>query len=453
MRPVAIKPANAAEDASRAVAAVETLLAHWLGVVFPVAAGIFLTPVGSTPAMAGLLRTLSAVHVDLVAFYFLLRGWTAAHVLAPHQEIASGERTEVVPAASDAPPAASDAPPAAFDAPPAPSENFTALLDQETPRAVLTEVGPDLVLSGLLHCVWQFALCASCPWDVANALLSLLCLGPFADVRLANVPRGGSEISWVVQDLVLILFVAYDTNRHIHAFLGTPHRLAWGLLAMWVSSFSQLYLGVYYPAYANTGTRSVFSNLLFFTAGMVVYASRGHAALLDPLRPYLRAPVALALGGATAIFYGVRAGAAVSAPHACVSVSGGLPCLWAVDSCSARFMPVHMALLLWLADDGSLFAPWLLGPLAEPLAVTLRHVNSYLTDRRVYNVSWLLYGPLATAGMLFTAETLTGGLVARQALVATPLLVAAVTGLVCLWRDHTHGALQMALDRVYPARR
>lgn len=279
---------------------------------------------------------------------------------------------------------------------PAPGPLWAALeTDHSVMSCVLRSVFPDLVLSAAMHVVLQLIICRSCLWDLLCIALSPLLLSPFLDVRYANKLRGVNEVAWIVQAHVILLILSKKTYLQIQRSAILKHYLSPLLLFMWVTSFSQVYVVLTRPEYIYMSTRNILTCSMFAFCGMLLYARKvGSDPFFDQIQfikgllPWVFFVIVFAL----LCFYlhHVDTSASNAQPN-CFSISGGTPCLWVIDSCASRWLPLLMLALAWLTDCGRSFPSSLFGPLDTRLASTLQHVNGVLVRCEKYNCAWLLY--------------------------------------------------------------
>eukprot|EP00961_Rhodomonas_salina_P156159 2102523-Rhodomonas_salina.1 len=221
------KQPETTHDTQVAVQALEVLIAAWLGVCFSVASVVYTTTAAAPPsaALGSLLKLLGSVHVDVCAFYFLLKGYSTARFISVPHDSAVGGDTELQSAQDEKQKLQAE---------------YSALIDPGCRqwahvRGILRDVLPDLVLSSLLHGVVQAIVCGTCVWDWVNIMLSPLFLSPFADVREGNVFRAPSEISWIVQNQTLMLLLTFELHDHVMQHTGKPSRVPWVLALVWLT--------------------------------------------------------------------------------------------------------------------------------------------------------------------------------------------------------------------------
>ena len=419
-QPGAPKEPELASKEQRATArhALETALACFLGIGYNVAALNYVF--SPSPGLAAVLRVTGTLHVDVTVLYFMLCGFEAAE--ARGGACNTGEN----PVSEDE------------------ESRIAGLVGSEDRRwahtkAVLGGVLPDLCLSTILHIVLQGFTCLGCSWDWVNTALSPLLLSAFVDVRPANVFRAVNEVSWVVQTNTLLLLLFSQVASQARAQAASA---LYGLLFLWATSFGQIYLAATQPENVNIVTRNIFTNVVFFAYGILVWeARRGGAA-----RESLGAPLASvsgwqvrALGVLVLFVYAqhlVEWGGYGDGP--CVSLFGGAPCLWTFDAANARLLPLLAYGLLWFTDDGGLFPPRLGGELAEPLTHTLRHVTAKLAQGRRHAVPWMLYGSFIAFGL----HRILFFLLPETCAANVHLLVPVETALVAVLTAYLHEALE-----------
>jgi hypothetical protein len=390
-----------------AVHAAETVLAWFIGVFFSVAAVNFTLATTEQDVLGAALRVAGAVVVDACPLYLLLKGYSAAEYVARHEPGAAHRRLVA----------------------------RTAL--------------PQLVVAALCHCVLQLMTAPGAAWDWAAIALGPALGGALADVRPRNTPRGVPEFGWVVQAHTLYLLAAFELDAAARTHLAREWSVApWALLALWLPGAAA---AAAVPAeFATVAVRNPAANLPFFLAGFVAHALQ---AMPERKAALLAAVPRRALGAlacvAAAVYvhhldpYGPGPHAE---PSACVSVFGGAPCLWRADAAPARFLPLHFAAVLWLVDADGALPPSLGGPLAEPLTVTLRHVNRAVAAARPYGTTWLLFGQFLATALHKLASLAAPELLARFVYLVVPAEAALVSLAAALARRVTAGPLADAHD-------
>ncbi len=385
-----------------AVHAAETVLAWFVGVFFSVLAVNFTLATTEQDVLGAALRVAGAVVVDACPLYLLLKGFSAADYVA--------RRT---PGAAHR-------------------------------RLVLRTALPQLVIACLCHGVLQLMTAPGAAWDWAAIALGPALGGALADVRPRNTARGVPEFGWVVQAHTLYVLAAFELDAAVRAHLER----AWAvgrpaLAAVWLPG--ALAAAAVPPAFATLATRNPAANLPFFLAGAAAHALQAMPERKAALLAAVPRGALAALACVAAVTY-VHHLDPYEEPTACVSVFGGAPCLWRADAAPARFLPLHAAAVLWLVDADGALPPSLGGPLAEPLAVTLRHVNRRVAAARPYGTTWLLFGQFLATALHKLASLAAPDLLARFVYLVVPAEAALVSLAAVLARRVTASPLADAHD-------
>lgn len=418
------------------VAALQTVLAWFLGVFYMVFAVNHAFLEGG--ALDDLLRLLGSVHVDAVSLYLMLEGFLACEfvtrgrgdeVTTTLREAEAGQRELVV-------------------------ENVglagATVSRSVYVRGVMRALLPDVVLSAVMHLVLQAILCPTCWWDWANSGLAPVALSGFADVRVENVMRAPSELSWVVQAQMVLLVAAYDIFDRMRQLASTPRQVTWFVGVAWLSSAGHMYVAAMYPRYVNIIVRNVFTSMIFFASGVLVGLAPHTSGMFDVVRR---------TGDAVGVRGVVVAGVVLTLfymhhldgggrERECLSVYGGTPCLWVVDSFNGRLLPLQMLFLAWMASGDTFFPPWLAGALEEPLTTPLRHVIDLLSLGHRFGTPWILYGDVAA---LVVHAPLAYILPAGATFVVFPVEVVLVTWGVARARDAAGAMIERLYERAETA--
>lgn len=324
------------------------------------------------------LSVLGAGVVDVVSFYFILKGYTACAAI------------EAVLSASED----------------GPSQYIYC-------KAVFRLVFPDLLISTLLYCLLHGILCMSgatgsgCMWSWLNLGLAPCLLSPFVDVNPDNTYRAVNEMLWIVQVHTLFLLSSYlwfNVTRQLVVRIVSWDRLVYVLVSLWVGTFAQLYVVAVYPFFINIMTQNIFTSSVFFITGMVVRFVSSPSDDLRPFQSTVRSTVGYLMLFPRHITVTLYVWVVFGYLHhlfpysdaaPCVSVFSGRPCLWAFDICTARLLPLQALCMLWLTDIGALFENYFFGSIpvsiTTVLQCTITKVASYCLTILFYS-EFMLFG-------------------------------------------------------------
>lgn len=292
---------------SKLVHAAEVLLCITVGLVAGVTGAHYVITPG--PLLEGPLNAMHSLCVDMVAFLFVLKGASFASYYNTRD-----------PADSHA-------------------ANCVALLRRTV---------PDLAVSAL---PW-FAILACTSPGVAvywvNLALTPFCLSPFAEFRASTSFRAVNETTWVAQTLVLffvfgeVLCAAFQ--RSLPTLSG--ERVRWVLAVSWALGFVHIYIALCHPQFSTSAMRSPFTSLTFFSQGIIAYHATTNHVVFSVFHEFRKAVgrYALCIAAFAVLFY-VRHmdPSAVTVPRpggSCFQMMGGTPCMWTVDACNLRLLPL-----------------------------------------------------------------------------------------------------------------